>query len=250
MVDVKPKGDTCDTVYNIVCNGSLGLTLISIIMTHIRFRVDLLGVLVMNSKRKQDSRLSDSFMYAYGRTSMLSSYIRTIPMTLYGANLASWDGSMGGGNTTFNNLMKASGCKYFRIPGGSWGNGHLWSDIEGPNGSQGWKVSYAEYLYLMSLISQPGEEVPPTLQPIVNFPGWWYDQCQDNNPTDDVCDWAQAHPAPSMPRLPGSRTKPPEPFAPSTGKSATKSAARGKSAIFLKSAAPTMATILPIFLWR
>ena len=64
-----------------------------------------------------------------------SSYIRTIPMTLYGANLASWDGSMGGGNTTFNNLMKASGSKYFRIPGGSWSNGHLWSDIEGPNGS-------------------------------------------------------------------------------------------------------------------
>ena len=123
-----------------------------------------------------------------------SSYIRTIPMTLYGANLASWDGSMGGGNTTFNNLVKASGCKYFRIPGGSWSNGHLWSDIEGPSGSQGWKVSYAEYLNLMTLISQPGEEVHPTFQPIVNFPGWWYEQCQDNNPTDDVCDWAQAHP--------------------------------------------------------
>ncbi len=122
-----------------------------------------------------------------------SSYIRTIPMTLYGGNLASWDGSMAGGNSTFNNLMKASGNKYFRIPGGSWGNGVLWSDIEGPNGSQGWKVSYNEYLYLMSLMSQPGEEVPPTLQPIVNFPGWWYDHCQDNNPTDDVCDWAQAH---------------------------------------------------------
>ena len=38
-----------------------------------------------------------------------ASPIRTIPMTLYGANLASWDGSMGGGNTTFNNLMKAIG---------------------------------------------------------------------------------------------------------------------------------------------
>jgi hypothetical protein len=122
-----------------------------------------------------------------------ASPIRTIPMTLYGANLASWDWHMDGTHPEYTNLLKASGCKYLRIPGGSWGNGVLWSDIEGPNGSQGWKVSYAEYLYLMSLISQPGEEVPPTLQPIVNFPGWWYDKCQDNNPADDVCDWAQSH---------------------------------------------------------
>jgi len=122
-----------------------------------------------------------------------ASPIRTIPMTLYGANLASWDWHMDGTHPEYTNLLKASGCKYLRVPGGSWGNGVLWSDIEGPNGSQGWKVSYAEYLYLMTLISQPGEEVPPTLQPIVNFPGWWYDKCQDNNPADDVCDWAQAH---------------------------------------------------------
>ncbi len=109
--------------------------------------------------------------------------IRTIPMTLYGANLASWDGSMGGSNTTFNDLMKASGCKYFRIPGGSWANGHLWSDIEelnSPYGSSGWKVSYDEYLYLMSRLSQPGQEIPPTLQPIVNFPGGWYGYTDEN----------------------------------------------------------------------
>ena len=61
----------------------------------------------------------------------VASPIRTIPMTLYGANLASWDGSMGGGNTAFNNLMKATGSKYYRIIGGSWSNGHLWNDIEG-----------------------------------------------------------------------------------------------------------------------
>ncbi|MCJ7728871.1 MAG: hypothetical protein MUO27_03195, partial [Sedimentisphaerales bacterium] len=122
-----------------------------------------------------------------------ASPIRTIPMTLYGANLASWDWHMDGTHPEYTNLLKASGCKYLRIPGGSWGNGHLWSDIEGPGGSQAWKVSYEEYLYLMTLISQPGEEVPPTLQPIVNFPGWWYEACQDNNPADDVCDWAQAH---------------------------------------------------------
>lgn len=121
-----------------------------------------------------------------------SSPIRTIPMTMYGANLASWDGSMGGGNTTFNNLKKAAGCKNFRVIGGSWSNGHLWSDIEGPNGSQGWKVSYNEYLYLMSQISQPGEEMPPTLQPIVNFPGVWYDiQHTHQEAVDAAVAWVQ-----------------------------------------------------------
>jgi hypothetical protein len=169
------------------------------------FHISLLGrfsgVLVMKTKRGLVGIIvlailfTVPLVYAADVTVNVdaSSYIRTIPMTLYGGNLASWDGSMAGGDTTFNNLAKASGCKYFRVPGGSWGNGVLWSDIEGPNGSQGWKVSYNEYLNLMSLISQPGEEVHPTLQPIVNFPGWWYDHCQDNNPTDDVCDWAQAH---------------------------------------------------------
>mgnify|MGYP003835807941 CR=1 FL=1 len=100
-------------------------------------------------------------------------------MTMYGANLASWDGAMAGSNTTFNNLKKATGCKYFRVVGGSWSNSHLWSDMEeinSPYGSATWKVSYDEYLYLMSPISQPGEQVPPTLQPIVNFPGCWYGQ--------------------------------------------------------------------------
>lgn len=103
--------------------------------------------------------------------------IRTIPMTLYGANLQSWDGAQTGMNTTFNNLMKASGRKYFRIPGGSWANGHLWSDIEelySPYGSATWKVSYSEYLNLLNALRVPGEIVPPTLQPIVNFPGGWY----------------------------------------------------------------------------
>lgn len=109
-----------------------------------------------------------------------NSPIRTIPMTLYGANLASWDGSMSGSNTTFNNLMKATGSKYYRIPGGSWGNGVLWNDIHEiynphPESSpQYWRVDYNSYLNLMSLLSQSGEEVHPTLQPIVNFPGCWY----------------------------------------------------------------------------
>jgi hypothetical protein len=120
--------------------------------------------------------------------------IRTIPMTLYGANLASWDGTMSGGDTAFNNLMKATGSKYYRLPGGSWGNGHLWNDIEGPNGSQGWKVSYNEYLTLLNALSQPGETIHPTFQPIVNFPGWWYETLQDDTPGDDVNqNYAVAH---------------------------------------------------------
>ena len=104
--------------------------------------------------------------------------IRTIPMTMYGANLASWDGSMDGTHPEYTNLLKASGCKYLRIPGGSWGNGMLWNDIHeiyNPNDyPKYWRVDYNEYLNLRSLLSQPGEEVPPTLQPIVNFPGCWY----------------------------------------------------------------------------
>jgi fibronectin type 3 domain-containing protein len=164
-------------------------------MMKIKIRFIVVVVLALLEARPEAWLCFSMPVYAADLTITVNaaSPIRTIPMTLYGANLASWDWNMNGGNATFNNLAKASGCKYFRVPGGSWGNGMLWSDIEGPNGSNGWRVSYAEYLYLMGLISQPGEEVHPTLQPIVNFPGWWYDHCQDNSPTDDVCDWAQAH---------------------------------------------------------
>lgn len=103
-----------------------------------------------------------------------SSFIRTIPMTMYGGNLTAWDGAQSGGNSTFNNLMIASGRKYLRWPGGSWGDAYLWSDMEGPSGANTWIVSYSETLNLLNILSQPGEEVPPTLQPIVNFPGVWY----------------------------------------------------------------------------
>ncbi len=123
-----------------------------------------------------------------------ASPIRTIPMTMYGTNLTAWDGSQDGTNTTFNNLMIASGRKYLRMPGGSWANGHLWSDIEGPNGFGAWKVSYNETLNLLDAISVPGEIIHPTLQPIVNFPGWWYETLQDETPGDDVNEnYAIAH---------------------------------------------------------
>ncbi len=104
-----------------------------------------------------------------------SSFIRTIPETMFGGNLTAWDGAQSGGNSTFNNLLIASGRKYQRWPGGSWGDAYLWSDMEGPGGVNGWIVSYSETLNLLNILSQPGETVHPTLQPIVNFPGYWYD---------------------------------------------------------------------------
>ncbi len=110
--------------------------------------------------------------------------IRTIPMTMYGANLQAWDGAQAGTNSAYNNLQKATGRKYFRMPGGSWANGHLWSDIKeihSPYGSATWKVGYSETLNLMSALSRPGETIPPTIQPIVNFPGGWYGYTDAND---------------------------------------------------------------------
>lgn len=109
-----------------------------------------------------------------------ASPIRTIPETLYGGNLTAWDGAQNGTNSTFNNLLKASGRKYLRCPGGSWGDAYLWSDMEGPNGTNAWIVSYPETLNLLSAIRQPGETLQPTLQPIVNFPGNWYGYTDPN----------------------------------------------------------------------
>lgn len=108
-----------------------------------------------------------------------SASLRKIPMTLYGGNLTAWDGDEDGTNANFNNLMIASGRKYFRWCGGSWGDCYLWSDMEGPDNSNTWIVSYPETLYLLSQISQPGQDIAPTLQPIVNFPGHWYGYTDD-----------------------------------------------------------------------
>jgi hypothetical protein len=123
-----------------------------------------------------------------------ASPIRSIPMTMYGGNLTAWDGAQSGSNSTFNNLLIASGRKYLRWPGGSWGDAYLWSDMEGPNNANTWIVSYNETLYLLSQLSQPGEDVPPTLQPIVNFPGYWYGTLQDDTPGDEEnLNYAVAH---------------------------------------------------------
>jgi len=97
-----------------------------------------------------------------------ASFIRTIPETMYGGSLTAWFGFENGYNTTFNNLMLASSQTYIRWPGGSWGDCHLWSDMEGPSGAYTWKVSYNETLYMLGILDA-------TMQPIVNFPGYWYD---------------------------------------------------------------------------
>ena len=97
-----------------------------------------------------------------------NSFIRTIPETLYGTSMTAWWGFENGYNTTYNNLMLASGQTYIRWPGGSWGDCHLWSDMEGPGGAYTWKINYNEALYMFSLLDA-------TMQPIVNFPGYWYE---------------------------------------------------------------------------
>ena len=79
---------------------------------------------------------------------------------MYGTNLTAWDTTQAGTNTNFNNLMKATGRKYLRMPGGSWADVVLWSDMEGPNSVNGWIVSYSETLNLLNAISEPGEDDP------------------------------------------------------------------------------------------
>jgi hypothetical protein len=96
-----------------------------------------------------------------------SSYIRAIPETMYGTNMHCWDGAQNGGNENFNNLMAASGRRYVRWPGGSWGDAYLWSNMEW-NDVNVWIVSYDESMYLLNRLDK-------ILQPIVNFKGFWND---------------------------------------------------------------------------
>ncbi len=78
-----------------------------------------------------------------------SSYIRSIPETMYGSNMQCWDKSQNGGNDSVNALIAASGSRYVRWPGGSWGDAYLWSDMEGSDGANTWIVSDDETLYLL-----------------------------------------------------------------------------------------------------
>jgi hypothetical protein len=96
-----------------------------------------------------------------------SSYIRAIPETLYGTNTMAWDGMQSGGDDNYNSLMAASDRKYFRWPGGSWGDAYLWSDMDGPNDVNSWIVTYDESMYMIN-------KMGGIMQPIVNFSGDWY----------------------------------------------------------------------------
>jgi hypothetical protein len=138
-------------------------------------------VLVMNSKIRFVAIIVFAFLcsalpvYASDLTVSVnaSSYIRAIPETMYGTNTQCWDGLQNGGNDNFNNLMAASGRRYVRWPGGSWGDAYLWSDMESwlatndPNAPYTGIVSYDESMYWINKIGA-------IMQPIVNFPGYWY----------------------------------------------------------------------------
>jgi len=97
-----------------------------------------------------------------------SSYIRAIPETMYGTNMQTWDGAQNGSNANVNALIAAAGNRHVRWPGGSWANGHLWSDMEAPNYSNAWKVNYGESMYRINKFDS-------MMQPIVNFTGIWSD---------------------------------------------------------------------------
>jgi len=97
-----------------------------------------------------------------------SEYIRSIPETMYGTNMQCWDSKQNGGNENVNILIAAMGSRNVRWPGGSWANGHLWSDMEAPNYSQTWKVNYGESMYRINKFDS-------MMQPIVNFSGIWND---------------------------------------------------------------------------
>jgi hypothetical protein len=96
-----------------------------------------------------------------------SSYIRAIPETMYGTNMQCWDGAQNGGNDNVNTLIAAAGNRYVRWPGGSWGDGVLWSDME-VSYTQTWRVSYGQSMYRINKFDS-------IMQPIVNFSGIWPD---------------------------------------------------------------------------
>jgi alpha-L-arabinofuranosidase len=133
------------------------------------------GVMVMKSKIRFVAIIVFAFLcsalpiYAADVVSVnASSYIRAIPETMYGSNMQCWDGAQNGSNANVNALIAASGSRYVRWPGGSWGDGVLWSDMEGPNYSQTGRVSYGESMYRINKFDS-------IMQPIVNYSGIWSD---------------------------------------------------------------------------
>ncbi len=88
-----------------------------------------------------------------------STVTHVISDRLYSANGNVGETIENGTNTAFNNLIIASGMKYFRWPGGSTADGQSW-DSTSP-------VSYAQGLTMLSTIG--GGVMLPT----VNFSGYW-----------------------------------------------------------------------------
>jgi alpha-L-arabinofuranosidase len=91
--------------------------------------------------------------------------VYTIPDTLYGCNLVAWSGNQDGNDLLLNEFMQASNRKFYRWPGGSWGDSHIWDDME-EGGASTWIISYTECLNFLSKIGG-------TMQPIVNCGGVW-----------------------------------------------------------------------------
>ncbi len=91
--------------------------------------------------------------------------VYTIPDTLNSCNLAAWAGNEDGNDLLKNEFIQSTGRKYFRWPGGSWGDYVIWDDVE-EGGAQSWRISYAECLNFLGKIGG-------TMQPIVNAGGFW-----------------------------------------------------------------------------
>lgn len=84
--------------------------------------------------------------------------VHSISDRLYGVNANIGDNEQNGTNTNFNSKMLNAGIKYYRWPGGSTGDGVLWSATTG--------VSYTQALAMLSAVGG-------TMQPIINFSGSW-----------------------------------------------------------------------------
>jgi len=87
-----------------------------------------------------------------------STVTHTISDQLYGVNADIADNEGNGSNSNYNNKMINAGIKHFRWPGGSTGDGVLWSATTG--------VTYAQSLAMLSAVGG-------TMQPIINFSGSW-----------------------------------------------------------------------------
>jgi hypothetical protein len=100
--------------------------------------------------------------------------VYSVPDTLWASNLAAWCGNQDGNDLLTNEFYKLSNrTKYYRWPGGSWGDTHAWDDMEA--GGNAWVISYPECLNFLGKIGG-------TMQPIVNCGGVW----KEGTGADDI----------------------------------------------------------------